>query len=323
MVRGSPSMCMRQQPAPASATRPASSGAKRKAETSFTIVAPASSGRARNLELRGVDRDPMAVGGQRRHHRQHSTQLLLGGTGSAPGPGGLAAHVEDVRPLSGEPQAVLDRRAGLEKPAAVGERVGRDVDDAHQLERGHTRKYREPLRRRGSYRGHESHPACPSRPGHGARRRIRGRLRHRRVELDAGRHRTRRAMDRRPDDPAARAERHAAGRGQAQRHREPSAASGGPSPPVPPGGPVSTGHGWCSRRPAPGPTGSTTASAIRAASRTTTRPCGSAAALRPPPGASGPDVGLALLIAASPASALGWPRGLLRRPRGAGRPAEA
>src|SRR4051794_33156653 len=41
MVRGSPSMCMRQQDAPALATRPASSGSNRNAETSFTIRAPA------------------------------------------------------------------------------------------------------------------------------------------------------------------------------------------------------------------------------------------------------------------------------------------
>src|SRR5918992_5807404 len=41
MVRGSPSMCMRQQSAPWLATRPAMSGAKRNAETSLTSVAPA------------------------------------------------------------------------------------------------------------------------------------------------------------------------------------------------------------------------------------------------------------------------------------------
>src|SRR5215211_3714403 len=38
-------MCMRQQSAPASATTPASAGSKRKADTSFTIVAPASMAR--------------------------------------------------------------------------------------------------------------------------------------------------------------------------------------------------------------------------------------------------------------------------------------
>src|SRR3954470_24377993 len=45
MVRGSPSICMRTQVAPASAVTGAIAGSKRKAATSLTIVAPASSAR--------------------------------------------------------------------------------------------------------------------------------------------------------------------------------------------------------------------------------------------------------------------------------------
>ena len=56
------------------------------------------------------------------------------GTGSAPGPGRLAAHVEDRRALRLELEAVRDRRLGGQVAAAVGERVGRDVDHAHDLE---------------------------------------------------------------------------------------------------------------------------------------------------------------------------------------------
>ena len=53
------------------------------------------------------------------------------GTGSDPGPRALAADVEDVGALVRQPQRVRD--GGLRHPeaAAVGEAVGRDVDDAH------------------------------------------------------------------------------------------------------------------------------------------------------------------------------------------------
>ena len=43
----------------------------------------------------------------------------------------LAADVEDRRALCLELEAVGDRRRGIEVQAPVGERVGRDVDDAH------------------------------------------------------------------------------------------------------------------------------------------------------------------------------------------------
>jgi hypothetical protein len=45
--------------------------------------------------------------------------------------GRLAPDVEDGRTLLGQEDPVCHRRAGLEEAAAVGERVGGDVDDAH------------------------------------------------------------------------------------------------------------------------------------------------------------------------------------------------
>src|SRR4051812_14175968 len=85
MVRGSPSMCIRQQPARAPATSPASSGSKRKAETSLTIVAPASSAaRATatfvvSIETRGPAPDSCSTTGNTRRSSSSA------GTGSAPG----------------------------------------------------------------------------------------------------------------------------------------------------------------------------------------------------------------------------------------------
>ena len=52
-------------------------------------------------------------------------------TGSAPGPGRLAADVEDLGALGDQLAPVLDRPLGIEEQPAVGERVGRDVDHPH------------------------------------------------------------------------------------------------------------------------------------------------------------------------------------------------
>ncbi len=46
-------------------------------------------------------------------------------------PRALAADVENVGPLVGQVQALLNGRRRVEKPPAVGEAVGRDVEDAH------------------------------------------------------------------------------------------------------------------------------------------------------------------------------------------------
>ena len=65
---------------------------------------------------------------------QDAAQLLLDGDGIGTGAGGLAADVEDLRTLGGEPAAVRDRVLGGVEHAPVREGVGRDVDHAHDLE---------------------------------------------------------------------------------------------------------------------------------------------------------------------------------------------
>ena len=109
IVRGSPSMCIRQQSTPASATRPASAGSKRKADTSLTIDAPASIAAARDLDLRRVDRDARAPRGEPLDHRAaRGAAPRSASTGSCAGTGRLAADVEDVRALVEQLAAVGD-----------------------------------------------------------------------------------------------------------------------------------------------------------------------------------------------------------------------
>ena len=69
---------------------------------------------------------------------KHPPQLLLHGHRRRPGTGGLAPYVEDRGPLLGQRCAVLDRGFGLEEQPAIRERVGRDVDDAHDDGLAHT-----------------------------------------------------------------------------------------------------------------------------------------------------------------------------------------
>ena len=61
-MRGSPSMCIRQQSAPLSATSAAISGSARRALTSLTRLAPAGERGARDGRLGGVDRDCVRAG---------------------------------------------------------------------------------------------------------------------------------------------------------------------------------------------------------------------------------------------------------------------
>src|SRR3954468_12896533 len=84
MVRGSPpSMCMRQQPAPLEATRPAIAGSWRKADTSLTMVAPAcravSATATLRVSMEMVAGESLSMTGTTRRSSSSSE------TGSAPG----------------------------------------------------------------------------------------------------------------------------------------------------------------------------------------------------------------------------------------------
>ncbi len=99
------------------------------------VVDHAGAGRqccAHHVGLEGIDADRH---GRARHqcldHRHHALDLLLRRHLFGAGPGGLAADVEDIRALLDQRQRVGDGRLGTEMPAAVGERIRGDVDDAH------------------------------------------------------------------------------------------------------------------------------------------------------------------------------------------------
>ena len=63
-------------------------------------------------------------------HRQHPRGLRLGVDPLRAGSGGLAADVDEIGARRPQLEAVPDGVVVVEEPAAVGERVGRDVEDA-------------------------------------------------------------------------------------------------------------------------------------------------------------------------------------------------
>ena len=91
---------------------------------------------ARDLRPHRVDRHSGSLGGQRRHDGNHPTQLLVDAGTRRPRPGGLTPDVEQVGPVGEQAACVRDRRVGLEPLTAVAERVGGDVDDAHDQRSG-------------------------------------------------------------------------------------------------------------------------------------------------------------------------------------------
>ena len=78
-----------------------------------------------------VDGDDRALGGQRRDERDDAAQLLLDRRALGSGSRRLTAHVDDVGAGRHDVAAVRDGGVRLEPLPAVGEGVGRHVDDAH------------------------------------------------------------------------------------------------------------------------------------------------------------------------------------------------
>jgi len=64
-------------------------------------------------------------------YRQHASLLRRGRHSLSAGSGGLAADVDDGRPLAGEGQPARDGGVGVVELAAIGEGVGRHVEHAH------------------------------------------------------------------------------------------------------------------------------------------------------------------------------------------------
>jgi hypothetical protein len=101
---------------------------------------------ARDLGLRRVDRDRQ-LARDRLEDRDDASQLLVRGDALGPRPSRLAADVDDLRTFLEHPPGRGDRIVGSEVDAAVGEGVGRHVDDAHHRGSRETLFDRPPHRR--------------------------------------------------------------------------------------------------------------------------------------------------------------------------------
>ena len=86
---------------------------------------------AHHLGLGGIDRDRATEAKRLAQHRQHPRQFGLEIYRVGARTARLAAEVEDVGALGQQPLAGRERPGRGERRVAVGERVGREVDDAH------------------------------------------------------------------------------------------------------------------------------------------------------------------------------------------------
>jgi hypothetical protein len=86
---------------------------------------------AHDGRVAGVDRDDRAGLGQRPHHRQDARRLFLRRHRLRARPGGFATDVDDVGAGRQHGARVVDGMRGFDEIAAVGEAVGRHVDDTH------------------------------------------------------------------------------------------------------------------------------------------------------------------------------------------------
>ena len=132
-------LCMMMTGAPCSATTRAMSGSRCRPQTSLTIAAPASSAQAATRGLDACRSRPecrcVATAGRIGASRcaffleRHRPRAAIG-------PRRFRADVDDVGALGGKPPRLLDRRRRLEETAAVGKRIRRDIENAHDQRRG-------------------------------------------------------------------------------------------------------------------------------------------------------------------------------------------
>ena len=90
-------------------------------------------GRLHHLGPAGVHRHRDAQSHGMAQHRQHPGQLFLQIRLTGTGAGGFTADVQQVSAVAQQLVAVRLGRVGAAVLAAVGKRIGRDVDDAHHL----------------------------------------------------------------------------------------------------------------------------------------------------------------------------------------------
>ena len=126
---------MRQRYPPDSATTSASSGSPRSAVTSFTITAPSSSAR-RATSAFEVSTETGQLAGDRLEHGHDPAQLLVRAHALRPGPGRLAAHVDERGPFCGQPSRLAHGSIRIEELAAVREASGVTLTTPMTLGRG-------------------------------------------------------------------------------------------------------------------------------------------------------------------------------------------
>ena len=169
-------MCIRQRYAPLSATTPASSGSPQRRHVVDELGAELERA-AGDLGLRRVDRDRDAV--EPLEHRDDAAQLLVDRDALGAGPRRLAADVHDRRAVVHHPARCGRRNARIEVHAAVGEAVGRHVDDPH-----HRRALQTFLDRCASHPAWRLARALQRFPDGARRARRAGRRRHRGTRVD-------------------------------------------------------------------------------------------------------------------------------------------
>ena len=85
----------------------------------------------RDLDVPRVDGNDRTTLGERTHDGQDAARLFVGVYRTKPGSRRLAAHIDDIRPRVEHRDAMGDRRLGIEVLTTVAERIGRDVEHAH------------------------------------------------------------------------------------------------------------------------------------------------------------------------------------------------
>ena len=97
------------------------------------MSAPASrAARATSARVVSIESRPAPWPRRPAQHRRYAPNLLGGLDPQRAGAGRLAAHVDDVGAEREQRQAVFHGAARVSVTAAVGKRVGRDVQDPHQ-----------------------------------------------------------------------------------------------------------------------------------------------------------------------------------------------
>src|SRR6266436_1703608 len=79
----------------------------------------------------GIDRNDRAGSCERAHHRLDTADFLAGRKRCGPGPGRLAADIDDVGTRFEERTTVRDGGLGLEPLSPIREAVGGYVEDPH------------------------------------------------------------------------------------------------------------------------------------------------------------------------------------------------